>query len=311
MFYQLRNRLQRFHFEQKCKGIVDTPPVVAEPGNRVALLSQTRHMDLLMYLLAVKSFARHIPVGAIYIVDDGTLTADDRALLDQQLPDCTVFALQELRSLRCPKGGTWERLLAIAMLNKDHYVIQLDADTLALGELAEVADCVAHSQAFTIGTWDHQAPETMRERRDVALPLSRLPKAHVQVMAEANLDKISGFDNMQYIRGCSAFAGFPQGSFSRERVEDLSEQMHNALGERWSEWGTEQFMSNVIVANTENPMVLPHPKYSDCTQVHRGGQAFVHFIGTCRFAHGTYASMSAQILREFRARDAGLLIHNA
>lgn len=304
MLHQLRNKLQRFHFEQKCKGILDTAPVVTEPGNRLAVLSQVCHKDLLMYLLAVKSFTRQVAVGAIYVVDDGSLTAEDRAILDQHLPGYTVFTLGELRSFRCPHGGTWERLLAIAMLTKEHYVIQLDADTLALGDLAEVMDCVVHSRAFTIGTWDHQTPETMRERRDAALPLSRLPKAHVQVVAEANLGKISGFDDMRYIRGCSGFAGFPRQSFSRERVEDLSEQMHRALGERWSEWGTEQFMSNVIVANTESPVVLPHPKYSDCTQAQRGGQTFVHFIGTCRFAHGTYARMSAQILKEFRAGNA-------
>lgn len=287
MFYSLKNRLGRFAFARRCAGVLETPPVSLDHESRFALLSQIQHKDLLMYLLAVKTFALQLRPQAVYIVDDGTLTSDDRDTLRRHIPGHRSFKLAEFRSAKCPRGGTWERLLAISSLVKDHYIIQLDADTLTLGSIDEVRDCIASSRAFTIGTWDDQVPETMKERYEVASKLACAPKAHIQVVAEASTDRLQEFESMRYIRGCSGFSGFPRGSFSQSDVEQISEQMHSALGARWSEWGTEQFTSNLIVANTSNPAVLPHPKYCDCTQL-RGEPVFVHFIGTCRFSDGKY-----------------------
>lgn len=295
MFYKLKNRLGRAAFTWHAAGILKTPPVRLDADSPCALLSQIQHKDVLMYLLAVKSFARRIPPCAIYIIDDGTLTAEDRGCLRQHLPGHRVFSLQDFASDRCPRGACWERLLGISALVRDHYVIQLDADTLTLSPIDEVRACIEQSRAFSIGTWDNQKPETMRERYEVATKLARDPRAHIQVVAEASVDKLRGFDSMNYIRGCAGFSGFPRGSFSKETVEDISQQMVAALGDRWSEWGTEQFTSNVIVANTADPMVLPHPKYCDCTQL-RGDPVFVHFIGTCRFKGGRYGRLARRTI---------------
>lgn len=299
MFYSMKGRLGRALFAARCAGILRTPPVETDPGAPFALLSQIRHADLLMYLLAVKSFSHWLRPGAIFIVNDGSLTAADFETLEQHLPGHTMLSLEQFRSPACPQGGTWERLLAIADKVRERYVVQLDADTLAIGPLDEVRDCIRDGRAFTIGTWDDQRPETMRERWEVAVKLATRPDAHVQVVAEANLDRLEGFDRMRYIRGCSGFSGYPRGSFSRADLEGLSDQMHRALGRRWHEWGTEQFASNVIVANTADPVVLPHPKYCDCTQL-RGKPVFVHFIGTCRFSGSTYGRMGREVIEHLR-----------
>ncbi len=58
-------------------------------------------------------------------------------------------ALADCHEPGLPTGGTWERLIAIARLSRSHYVIQLDADTLAMGPLAEVAAAVRDGRAFT------------------------------------------------------------------------------------------------------------------------------------------------------------------
>lgn len=295
MFYSLKNRAGRTMFAWRCSGILKTPPLRLEGDLRFALLSQVQHKDLLMYLLAVKSFALQLKPQAIYIVNDGSLTSEDRQILDQHLPGHTLYSLADFRSSKCPRGGTWERLLAISARVSDHYVVQLDADTLTLGPIDEVRDCIEGGRAFSIGTWDEQTPETMQERHEVAARLALNPNAHIQVAAEAALDKLSGFESMRYIRGCSGFSGFPQGSFSPETIEGISQQMAAALGHRWSEWGTEQFTSNIIVANTKDPMVLPHPKYCDCTQL-RGDPVFVHFIGTCRFRGGAYQRLGRKTI---------------
>jgi hypothetical protein len=211
-------------------------------------------------------------------------------LLEEHIPGVCILTLEDHRSAKCPRGGCWERLVAVADNVTERYVIQLDADTLSIGPLAEVEECIRGERAFIIGTWDDQRPETARERWEVATKLARANKVHVQVLAEAHLDSLQGFDGMRYIRGCAGFSGFPRGSFSRNDVENISMQMDQALGSRWHEWGTEQFTSNLIVANTASPTVLPHPKYCDCTQ-YRGGAVFVHFIGTCRFSGDRYRSL--------------------
>jgi len=68
------------------------------------------------------------------------------------------------------------------------------------------------------------------------------------------------------------------------------------LGDRWKEWGSEQVMSNIVVANTPGSRVLPHPKYCDCSKIKNGETAFIHFIGSCRFTGGTYAKLAREAI---------------
>lgn len=296
MLFKLRKTLERRTFNVSSRGILKTPPVVCDQGARFSLLSQIRHDDVQMYLLAVKSFARQLAPKTVFIVDDGSLTAEDIEILDEHVPGHLRFSAPKISLAGCPRGGTWERLITISQLVSDSFIIQLDADTVTFEKLSEVAECVAANRSFSIGTWDNQRAESMQERLDVAKPLAKTSEAHIQIIAEAHLDVIPGFETMKYIRGCSGFSGFAKGSFNPERLSELSSHMGSTLGERWSEWGTEQFMSNVIVANSSEPVVLPHPKYCDCTRYNTNAPAFVHFIGTCRFAKGRYASAAIELI---------------
>jgi hypothetical protein len=212
------------------------------------------------------------------------------------IPGLTLFELAEYRSAACPSGGTWERLLAISSLVRDHYVIQLDSDTLTVGSIDEVRDCIGRQAAFALGTWDNQKIETMRERCETAKKRMTQGDGHVQVVAEANFDKLDRFESLRYVRACSGFAGFARGSFTREFVESISAQMGAAIGDRWHEWGSEQVMSNIVIANIPGAIVLPHPKYADCHKMKPGVTEFIHFIGGCRFDDGNYARLGAQVI---------------
>ena len=296
MFYQLKDRVRRRRFASACDGILRAPPVVLDTASRLAVLSQLQHKDVLMYLLAVKSFARHIPPHAVFVVDDGSLSAGDRAMLQEHVPGLNLLELAEFHSAVCPRGGTWERLLAIASLVRDHFVVQLDSDTLTIGPIDDVRTCVNEQKAFALGTWDRQGFESMRERVDTASKLNSGPSPHVQVVAEASFDKLRDFWSLRYVRGCSGFAGFARQSFTRGFVEDISAQMQTAIGRRWSEWGSEQVMSNIVLANIPGAIVLPHPKYADCHKMQAGVTEFIHFIGSCRFDDDTYGRLGAQVI---------------
>lgn len=296
MFYQLKDRIRRLSFARTCRGVLDAPPIALDSSSSMVVLSQLQHKDVLMFLLALKSFVRRVPPRSVVILDDGTLTDHDRGKLAEHIPDLRLLERPDFRSDACPVGGCWERLLAIADLVRDHYVVQLDSDTLTLGGIDEVRRAVSDGQAFIIGTWDRQGFEKMEERVQTAAKLVHGPNAHVQVVAEANLDKLDGYKSSRYVRGCAGFAGYPRGSFQRSFVEATSTRMRGAIGTKWDEWGSEQVMSNIVVASIPNAVVLPHPKYADCHKMRRDITEFIHFIGSCRFDGGRYARLGAEIV---------------
>jgi hypothetical protein len=296
MFYQLKDRVRRLGFARACRGVLDAPPIRVDSRSGVVVLSQIQHKDVLLFVLAVKSFARRVTPRTVFIVDDGSLTGADRGALADHIPGVTFLERSAFVSAHCPQGGTWERLLAIAELVRDHYVVQLDSDTLTVGSIDEVRDCAARNTAFALGTWDRQRIETMRERCATARELLAKGNGHVQLVAEGHFDRLERFDSLRYVRGCSGFAGFPRGSFEKRFIEETSTQMRAAIGDKWNEWGSEQVMSNIVLANIPNATVLPHPKYTDCHKMQPSVTEFIHFIGSCRFDDDRYARLGARII---------------
>lgn len=290
MFYSLKNKLQRWCFNRGIRGVLDTPPLMmVDVPSAPVLVSQLQHKDVLMYLAASKSFARHIPPAEVHVVDDGSLTADDRNLLSRHIPGIRIHALASFRVPGLPNGGTWERLIAVARFSEARYVIQLDADTLTLASIPEVAAAAKSETAFSIGTWDHQRIEPALDRSDAAKSHLVGERPHVQLLAEANFANLHEAETLKYVRGCSGFSGFPAGTDKIDLLCAISSQMQALIGKRWLEWGSEQVMSNLVVANQPSAIVLPHPEYADCVKAQPGKTRFIHFIGTCRFTGGHYA----------------------
>jgi hypothetical protein len=65
----------------------------------------------------------------------------------------------------------------------------------------------------------------------------------------------------------------------------------------WKRWGSEQVMSNVIVANEGEPVLLPYGRYLNFwNEDLPADTAFAHFIGTYRFHRGAYADATAQAI---------------
>ena len=292
MFYNQMNQVRRWWFDRRTRGVLRSPLLVLGDAAAPAVLSLLQHKDVLMYLAAVKSFARQLPPGEVHILDDGSLTTADRALLAQHIPAIRFHALSECREPGLPQGACWERLIAIARLSRTRYVIQLDADTLTLAPIGEVAAAVRQGQSFAIGTWDEQGIEAATERAQRAQKrMAGDARPHVQLLAEAHFDRIQGAETLKYVRGCAGFSGFAAGAGKIELMLELSKQLQALIGERWMEWGSEQVMSNLVVANQPDAMVLPHPDYADCEKMRLESTRFIHFIGTCRFRKGVYARL--------------------
>ncbi|MBE0685429.1 MAG: hypothetical protein IH585_05470 [Anaerolineaceae bacterium] len=297
MFYTFKDNIRRLKFDFQCRKALTLPHIHTYDDSNVIALSLLQHKDFIMYLLALKSFTSKVRIKGVVIVDDGSLTKNDISILNNFIPKVCILKKEEFASTKTPVGGCWERLLAITYFCKNNYVVQLDGDTLTLGSIDEITKCVSGDVGFVLGTRDNQDFETMANRVKLAEAYSNY--THVQNLTEINLLKLSSSHGLFYVRGCAGFSGFPINSFTREYVEEMCGEFYSFLGDKWNEWGSEQIMSNVIVANMEKRMVLPHPKYCSVDKA-INDSVFLHFIGTHRFKDGVYANLAKKQISEYQ-----------
>ncbi len=297
MFYNLKDKLNRYRFFKACRQILITAPVIATTIEPVAVLTQLQHKDVNLFLIAIKTFNRQIPLSKVFIINDGSLNNEDFILLSKHIPIADFYDTKQFSDPLCPTGGCWERLLAIASFIDQFYIIQLDSDTLTLSALKEVKDFIKTNTGFAIGTWDQQEIEAM----NITAERAQKNDTHVQMLAEANFSKLAGSENLKYVRGCAGFSGFPKNSFNKQFIIDFSTKMEDQIGSKWHEWGSEQVMSNVVIANMDKADVLPHPKYSDCNNMKLPDTSFIHFIGDCRFKRSIYAKLAQNEIRKLNS----------
>jgi hypothetical protein len=254
---------------------------------------------LLPYLVAVKSFHTRLGVGRVAILDDGTLTAADRAVLAHHLANPSILSIDAVNTGACPTGGTWERLLTLLDLSADNYVVQLDSDTVTIGDIPEVAEAIAGNRGFTL------LGDALAEKRGVLSLLDFMAtyhpggsdvdhsgSAHVQASIESHWDRYPEAASHRYVRGCSGFAGFARGGRpNRASAEAFSLRAEDIVGRRkWSRWGSEQVASNFLVANSEDPILLPYARYSNYWNEPTGADSrFLHFVGTHRYSTSEYS----------------------
>jgi len=301
MFFRVKDRLQRTRFNLLCRPIFSTPPLKMRTTN-VCLISQVSHRDLVMYLIAIKSFCRFCDVGQIVVLNDGSLTSTDLALISEHLPAIRILGFKDVGPAATPKGGCWERLLLIADFVGDGYVIQIDSDSLTLNEIPEVLNQVAQNCSFTLlGAGSFPGVESMLDachRAKQNNPRSMEPQA----VGERSLDRFPNCSNLKYVRGNAAFAGFARNSFTRSDVEYFSKSMEAICGaDKWHEWGSEQVTSNLIIANSTRASVLLHPKYTSyyaLAGVDYAQSSFIHFMGTHRFENGCYSTFATRTIRQ-------------
>ncbi|HEY4123181.1 MAG TPA: hypothetical protein VGM36_01125, partial [Rhizomicrobium sp.] len=203
-------------------------------------------------------------------------------------------------------GNTWERLAHSIDVCQTSFVIQLDSDILTVGEIDDVKKAIEDNRSFILGTWNGLKTVPVTEASDFADKLSPAASKHVQSLCERSLRKIADPEKKRrYVRGSSGFYGFARGAVSRSEAAGFCREMLEIVGERFHEWGSEQFASNYLVANAPNSLVLPYPRYA-CfgPELDPGVPSLFHFIGAFRFTRGVYANRARQVVRELNQRSA-------
>ncbi len=290
--------LSIWYFNRSGQGIYNTPPVSRGDAD-LAVVTLLQTGDVVMYLHAIKSFARYaISPSEVHVINDGSLTEADKTNLTRQIETLHIHDIGAIDVAGCPTGGCWERLKYVVELSQRIYTIQLDADTLALGPLREVADAVKSNQPFLLGTPTGTEIVSTEQAHEFAVVREM---SHVQNHSEREMKNLTTPQN-RYIRASAGFAGFARGAVSWQDVVAFSQQMERLIVHdnwSWSSWGTEQVASNFVLANTENPLVLVEPDY-----VNHGANPsdlnakFLHFIGTNRFTDDIYRGLAKKFAEQ-------------
>lgn len=297
-------------FERTARDVLDTAPLRVV-GDTPLFVSMLPRRDLVPYLVAIKSLYAEVKQGRVAVinersvVDHNSLTDEDLAVLRHHVPGIEIIDFCAISTGRCPRGGTWERLVKIIELTKENYVIQVDADTLVSGPIPEVLDCVQANRSFILGTdvglAVSPAPQTARMAQGW-IETFGWTQPVICVAAEAALDRLPNAARKSYVHASSGFGGFARGAFSVDDLEWFSLHMSKLIGPQiWNnKWGSEQIGSNYTLANAPGAKVLPFPRFA-CFEPHTppGNPAFMHYIGTYRHNNGVYRNRVAEFIRRY------------
>lgn len=301
----LRKGREALHL-RSARAVLDTPPIVPT-ADRVVILSMIGTRVLLPYLVAVKSLHARLRIGRIAILDDGSLTPADKAVLARHLGDPEIRSIHDVDTGRCPHGGTWERLLTLLDLRGHDFVIQLDSDTVTVGEVPEVLAAIEGNHSFTLlgdpesdGAGVLPLPDFVAHRYPDGAPAGRL---HIQTAIETRFAGYPDAAGHLYVRGCSGFTGFARGGSSgRPEAEAFSQAGEALVGrDRWTEWGTEQVASSFLLSNEPGMTPLPYRRYLNYwNEAPNPDARFLHFVGTHRYSTAEYRRRSAEQIRLLR-----------
>lgn len=288
--------------------VLDTAPI--EPaGDGLVFFSMLGHGGVLPYLVAVKSLHAAIGRGRVALLDDGTLTTRERALIAHHLGDPQILSIRDVSTGACPTGGCWERLTALLAMTRDDYVVQVDSDTVTLGPLPEVAAAIAANRSFTLlgdpGAETHGVlglPAFMAAYHPHGSRIDPHGDAHVQGAIEGNWHLYPDGGRWRYVRGCAGFAGFARGAFAPYSAECFSRAAERIVGgAKWRRWGSEQVASNFLIANAPDPVLLPYAGYANYWREPVPDDVrFLHFVGTHRHATDEYRRATIRAIERLR-----------
>ncbi len=286
-------------FDRTVKNVLDTPPISYRQDDSVTIVSMVSSDTVQMYLLAIKSFMRSFGYGTIEAINDGSLTEQDKEVLRQHIPGIHISYAPDVETYDGPSYISWKRLYRVVELAKTSYVIQLDSDTVTQRPLVNVNHCVKHNLGFVTGCNTWQNGVDLPYLRDV---VKQWGHSHVQPSAEeifAEIDFLKG--DVNYLRGCAGFAGYPKQFASVEDVREMSHQIEAHLGKKWHGWGSEQTATLALISRCKGSQMLPWPTYQNYrfpkADDSIDSAALVHFIGTSRYSTTAYIRLADKLIK--------------
>lgn len=270
-------------------------PVIDAPWSIVTLIVAPKP-QLLMYILSMKSFYPKLGRGKIVVITDQKTLPRIQTVLNGHFPGIEFSLLEEIEPGTCQRGGCWERLIYLVRRSEREYVIQMDADTLCVGnDVNEVIECISRNVSFTYAD-NHWCIKSLAAICDEA---KSDPSNYIGDVLERKFNEWPDNHVLKYVRGSAGFAGFAKGKFLLCQLEMFHALMKNSLGARWREWGTEQSGSNYMIANSAGAITLPFPEYATFQLPDQFERTkFFHFIGSERFRYNYFATQGRRVIKE-------------
>ena len=295
--FQWRSRVLGAHHGRAIRDVLKTPPIVPRDDGLV-IFSMIGTTVVLPYLVAVKSLWAQLNRGRVVILNDGTLTAQDRATLNHHCGTPEIIDMAAIDTHGFPTKGCWERFLTILDRRRDDYFIQLDSDTVTLGPMPEVAEAIADNRSFSLLGGEDSGTRIWPLTDFVGhfYPNGRTGD-HVQMRIEEQLHTIAR-PEWRYFRGCAGFAGFSRGGPARALAAAFLDEMRRIIGpDDVTIWGTEQVASNFQIAQEPDSILLPYDRYRNYWGERDLPDArFLHFVGSHRYDRGHYAKVSRMVI---------------
>src|ERR1700752_1040492 len=96
MFFRAKRTLRRAWFNFNSRDLLNTPPIDSN-NNNITLVTMLCHGEVMMYLLAAKSFCRQLGSNPnVVILDDGSLTKSDAETLRTHIPKVQIVPISQI-----------------------------------------------------------------------------------------------------------------------------------------------------------------------------------------------------------------------
>jgi hypothetical protein len=311
MLYRVRKRLHTTRFWLAARGIYRTPPLPCDPTADCSIHTMLSHSDLLMYLLAIKSFLRFRPLARVVVHSDGSLTRGDEAVLHAHVPNIRIVsspeadtrAQQELNPFLLDwrrRDASWRRVIDTELWCETPRRMIIDADILTIRQPSAVLEWMAGAGGgrpllFGAPAGPPSGP--------IAAGVGR---RHMQTIFREQLATVAALAN----RPAEFFQGATSGYYGCERELSLSaiETVLRAgleAGVPMHEWGGEQCLV-VYLLSTAQPIRLDPRQYVNFApevKERLPEVAVAHFFGTFRYHGGIYPRLAAAVVRDLLRRD--------
>jgi len=228
-------------------GVLHTPPLEPDSAGP-AIVTLLGTAEVLPYLVAIKSLRHSLGRGGIAVIDDGTLTGEDRAILAHHCGDPEIVPHRAVPRGPFPPGGGWALLLTLLDRRAEQFGIALDPRTVTLGDLPEASAAIAGNRSFALVGQAAAGGPARRVQRRVAV--------------------LCGTRGWRYRPGCGGLAGFAAGGSGRALAAAFQAEL-TTLGENASA----DMARDVVLANETEPVLLPRSRYGDSAA---NGAVFVH-----------------------------------
>ena len=257
-------------------GVLHTAPL--EPGDGgPAIISLLGTADVLPYLVAIKSLSRRLRRGRISIVDDGTLTGEDRAILAHHCGDPEIRPFQAVARGAFPASGPWAQLLTILDRRAGQYWIALDPHSVTLSDVPEVAAAISSNRSFALHSGGEAIGGAARQ-------------------AERPIAALCATRGWRYLPGCVGLAGFAAGGTGQTLAAAFLGELAALADDGQPEAHT---AVNLLLANEIEPAELPRARYAVWQAKAKAlpdACALVHFPVRHRFDGDGYATASARAI---------------